>query len=126
METSGPVAQSLPGLGASLAVSVISLGVVCLLAYLGLKLLARRGVGRASGPIRIVARCPLEPRRSLYLVETAGRFFLLGVGEGPLTMLADLGALDLSMETAAGVAPAPAGRFTAALAKAMARKPGNF
>ena len=60
MDSSG----SLPGLGGSLAVSLVSLGVVCLLAYVALKLLSRRGVGRPNGPIKVLARCPLEPHRA--------------------------------------------------------------
>jgi flagellar biogenesis protein FliO len=37
-----------------------------------------------------VARCPLEPRRSVYVVEAAGRCFLIGVGDGPMAVLAEL------------------------------------
>ena len=91
MDSSG----SLPGLGGSLAVSLVSLGVVCLLAYLALKFLSRRGLGRPNGPIKVLARCPLEPCRALYVVETAGRSFLIGVGDGPMTMLAELGTADV-------------------------------
>jgi flagellar biogenesis protein FliO len=42
--------------------------------------------------LRVIARLPLEPRRSLYLVEVAGDFFLLGAGEGGLSTLATLDA----------------------------------
>ena len=83
---------ALPGFGGSLAISLVSLGVVCVIAWASLRFLGRRGFGRASGPIKVVARCPLEPRRSLYVVEIAGRCFLIGVGDGPMTMLAELGA----------------------------------
>lgn len=83
-------AADLPGLGGSIAVSLVSLAVVCLFAYVSLRFLARRGVGRATGAIRVLARCPLEPRRSLYIVESAGRCFLVGVGDGPMTVLAEL------------------------------------
>jgi flagellar biosynthetic protein FliO len=83
---------SLPGFGGSLAISLLSLGLVCVIAYVALRFLGRRGVGRPSGPIKIMARLPLEPRRALYVVETAGRCFLIGVGDGPMTMLAELGA----------------------------------
>lgn len=98
MDSSG----SLPGLGGSLAVSLVSLGVVCVLAYVALKLLSRRGVGRPNGPIKVMARCPLEPRRALYVVETAGRSFLIGVGDGPMTMLAELGTADVQASLPAG------------------------
>src|ERR1700693_3599933 len=86
---------SLPGFGGSLAIALLSLGVVCVIAYASLRLLGRRGFGKPGGPIKVLARTPLEPRRSLYVIETAGRCFLIGVGEGPMTMLAELGAADV-------------------------------
>jgi flagellar biosynthetic protein FliO len=86
----GASAGDLPGLGGSLALSLVSLGVVCLLAYLSMRWLSRRGVGHAKGPVRVVARCPLEPRRAVYLLEAGGRCFLVGVGDGPMSMLAEI------------------------------------
>jgi flagellar biosynthetic protein FliO len=116
-------AVQLPGLGGSLAVSLISLGVVCLIAYLSLRFLSRRGVGRAGGPIKVLARCPLEPRRSLYLIETAGRCFLVGVGDGPMTMLAEVGASEIA---AAVHASAESGsRFVDVLGRALGRRQGS-
>ena len=53
---------------------VLALAGAALLAWGTLRLLAGRGIGRASGAIRVVARCPLEPRRSVFVIETAGRF----------------------------------------------------
>ena len=82
---------AIPGIGwESIGLSFASLGVVCVLAWAALRLLAGRGVGKASGAIRVVARCPLEPRRSVYVVEAAGRSFLIGVGDGPMAVLAEL------------------------------------
>jgi flagellar biogenesis protein FliO len=49
----------------------------------------------------VLARCPLEPRRSIYLVETAGRCFLVGAGEGPMTMLAEVSADEVKAHTPA-------------------------
>src|SRR5580765_6413283 len=84
-------AAALPGIGwESIGLSFASLGAVCLIAWGALRLLAGRGVGKASGAIRVVARCPLEPRRSVYVVEAAGRSFLIGVGDGPMAVLAEL------------------------------------
>ena len=79
-----------PSLMGSLALSFVSLGVVCLIAYVALRWLSRRGVGVTEGPIRVIARCAIEQRRSLIVVRVAERCFLLGVGEGPTTMLAEL------------------------------------
>ena len=114
---------SLPGFGGSLAISLVSLGLVCVIAYVTLKFLARRGVGRPNGPIKIMARCPLEPRRALYVVETAGRCFLIGVGDGPMTMLAELGADEVR---ASLPAPTEAGtRFAEVLARVIGRGSGT-
>jgi flagellar biosynthetic protein FliO len=122
----GDSAAQLPGLGwQSLALSFASLGVVCLVAWGALRLLAGRGVGRASGTLKVLARCPLEPRRSLFVVEAAGRCFLIGVGDGPMALLAELDAdkLPRAAETG-GPLPAP---FGDVLRRVLARgaKPGD-
>jgi flagellar biosynthetic protein FliO len=112
-------AGQVPGVGwESLALSFVSLGAVCLVAWAALKLLAGRGVGKATGAIRVVARCPLEPRRSLYVVEAAGRCFLVGVGDGPMAMLAELDARALPS------APVAAPRFADVLARLLGRPRG--
>jgi flagellar biosynthetic protein FliO len=118
----------LPGLGGSLAVSLVSLGVVCLIAYVSLRFLSRRGVGvgggaRGSGPIKILARYPLDPRRALYLVETAGRCFLVGVGDGPMTMLAELGTAEVA--AAMPAASESGGRFADVLGRVLGRRAGS-
>jgi flagellar biosynthetic protein FliO len=117
----GDVAGQLPGLGwSSVALSFASLGVVCLVAWGALKLLAGRGVGKeGSGAVRVVARCPLEPRRSVYVVEAAGRCFLIGVGDGPMAVLAELDGERLNADVRAG-APSPS--FTDVLARALGRR----
>jgi|SRR4051812_4681646 flagellar biosynthetic protein FliO len=100
----------------SLALSFLSLGVVCLVAYAALKLLAGKGFGKASGAVRVLARCPLEPRRSVYVIEAAGKCLLVGVGDGPMTVLAELDAAALPRE-----ATAPAPRFADVLARVLRR-----
>jgi flagellar biosynthetic protein FliO len=113
-------AGQVPGIGwQSLALSFVSLGAVCLVAYFALRLLAGRGVGKMSGAIRVVARCPLEPRRSLYVIEAGGRCFLVGVGEGPMALLAELDAAALPRE-AATASP----RFADVLARVL-KRPGR-
>jgi flagellar biogenesis protein FliO len=110
----------LPGLGwSSVALSFASLGVVCLVAWGALRLLAGRGVGKASGAVRVVARCPLEPRRSVYVVEAAGRCFLIGVGEGPMAVLAELDAERINGDVEAA---APSIRFGDVLAGVLGRR----
>src|ERR1700722_16986071 len=109
----------LPGLGwSSVALSLASLGVVCLVAWGALRLLAGRGVGKVSGAIRIVARCPLEPRRSVYVIEAAGSCFLIGVGEGPMSGLAELDGERI--KDALGASPSVG--FAEVLARALGRR----
>jgi flagellar biosynthetic protein FliO len=113
----GDSAGQLPGIGwESLTLSFVSLGVVCLVAWGTLRLLAGRGVGKAQGAIRVVARCPLEPRRSVFVIETAGRCFLVGVGDGPMALLAELDADKLPKPEAT-----PGARFTDVLARVLRR-----
>ena len=67
----------------------------------------------------MIARCPLEPRRSVYLVQAAGRCFLVGVGDGPMSLLAEL---DPAAVKATTVEPAPAVTWNAVLARVMGSK----
>jgi flagellar biosynthetic protein FliO len=127
MDTMAP-APELPSLGGSLAVTFLSLGLVCLLAYVALKWLSGRGVGQGMGPIRILARCPLEPKRTLFLVEIAGRAFLIGAGDGPMTTLAEVDPKELERlelhpyRNARARGPSAAGlRFAEVLARLRAR-----
>src|SRR3954454_5297725 len=115
----GAPGAELPSLGGSIAVSFVSLGLVCLLAYLALRWLARRGVGQGSGPLRVLARCPLEPRRSVYLIAAGGRCFLVGVGDGPMALLAEVDAAAVRSERAAAAVPATG--FAEVLARVLAR-----
>src|SRR5687768_17299574 len=117
MEPTAPLPE-LPSLGASLAVSFLSLGLVCLLAFVALRWLSRRGVGQGSGPIRIVGRCPVEPKRSLYVVETAGRCFLVGASDGGMSLIAELDPKDLPVAAVRSPRAALGGlRFAEVLAR---------
>ena len=69
--------------------------------------------------MKVIARCPLEPRRSVYVVEAAGRSFLIGVGEGPMTVLAELDGEKLK----GAVRDVPRRRFAEVLAPALGRQP---
>ena len=114
--------QDLPGLGGSIAVSFLSLGLVCALAFLFLRWLSRRGVAQGRGPIRVLARCPLEPRRSLFLVETAGRCFLIGSGDSAMTMLAEVDPAEVRALAPPGPAAGDS-RFAHILARVLGRSP---
>jgi flagellar biosynthetic protein FliO len=120
----GDSAAQIPGIGwESLTLSFASLGVVCLVAWGALRLLAGRGFGKASGAVRVLSRCPLEPRRSVFVIEAAGRCFLVGVGDGPMTVLAELEADKVKAESQAAAGSQL--RFADVLARALGRRPGN-
>ncbi len=120
----GDPAGALPTLGwGSVAMSLASLGVVCVLAYVALRWLAGRGVGRPTGAIKILARCPLEPRRSVYLIETAGRCFLVGVGDGPMSLLAEVDRATVADAAASTTTAPPKGAFAGVLARVLSRPP---
>jgi flagellar biosynthetic protein FliO len=114
----GASAAELPSLGGSIALSFVSLGIVCLLAYVALRWMSRRGVGRSDGPLQVIARCSLEPRRSAYIVKAAGRCFLIGVGDGPMALLAELDAAAVE-DSQPAPAPLPGSGFAEALARVL-------
>jgi flagellar biogenesis protein FliO len=66
---------------------------VCALAVAALRLVGRRGaVGRA---LRLRAHLPLGARRSVYVIDAGGRSFLVGAGDGALSLLAELDPKEL-------------------------------
>ena len=81
---------------------LIGLTVACAAALVLLRAQARARAETAG--MRVVGRLGLEPRRSIYLVEVGGRCFMVGVGDGPMTMLARSSAGGGA--GAAGTAPA--------------------
>jgi flagellar biosynthetic protein FliO len=117
----GGSGSELPSVGSSLALSFVSLGLICVAAYWVLRWLGRRGVGRPSANIRIVGRCCLEPRRSVYLVEAAGRCFLVGVGDGPISLIAEVERGAVAMGAADG-GTCGSGGFGEILSKALRRR----
>lgn len=72
--------------------TIFALGVVCLLAYVILKMILPRlsivGTGRTM--VRVVDRTPVDQRRSLLVVEVTGRWLLVGVSEGGLQLISEL------------------------------------
>jgi len=90
----------MPGNGAAgasygdlLVTSLVVLGAVCIAAFVVVRLVGRfLATGRTRGAhlLDIVARLPLEPRRSLYVVEVAGKTLLVGTSEMGLSVLSEL------------------------------------
>lgn len=89
----------MPGNGAAasygdlLITSLVVLAGVCIAAYVVVKVVGRfLATGRMRGAhlLDVVARLPLEPRRSLYVVEVAGKTLLVGTSEMGLSVLSEL------------------------------------
>jgi flagellar biosynthetic protein FliO len=79
-----------PSLGETFGVSLVVLAIVCLVAYLFFRLFFARPGRPGRGRIRVLDRCPLEPRRALYLVEVHDKTLLIGSGEGGIRTLAEV------------------------------------
>lgn len=70
-----------------LRVTLVLAGVLTL-AWAGLRWGLPRFVGPvAKGPIEVIARQSLEPRKTLYLVRTGGREMLLAASENGVALL---------------------------------------
>jgi len=116
----GAPTVDLPGYGSSLAWSFLSLGLVCVVGYVFLRWLSRKGVGRSDGCVRVLGRCYLEAKRSAYLLEAGGRCFLIGVGEGPLTLLAEIDRAAIPADAPEGEKPGSG--FAGVLAHLLRRR----
>jgi flagellar biogenesis protein FliO len=71
------------------------LAAVCVAAFVVVRVAGRwlatgRARGAGAGLLAVVARVPLEPRRSLYIVDVAGKALLVGTSEMGLTVLSEL------------------------------------
>jgi flagellar biogenesis protein FliO len=92
--------------------TLVALVAVCLLVFVSLRFLARRGIGgfafgASAGIVRVLQRVPLEPRRALYVVAAGKRVLLIGSGEsGAPRLIAELdaGLLDADAATTAAAA----------------------
>ncbi|MFW6050790.1 MAG: flagellar biosynthetic protein FliO [Myxococcota bacterium] len=119
LQAAGTAGELPGGYGAALLQAVLALAAVCLLAWVSLRWLARRGVGvpGGRGRIRVLERAPLDARRSLYLVRVGPRIWLVGAGEGAaLSVLAELSEDELPE-----AAPEESRSFASVLARAAGR-----
>ena len=99
------------GYGWALLKMVGALLLVCLLAYLALRLARRHLVGGGGGgAVRVVERCPLSGRHSLWVVEVGGRCLLLGTSDAPGGPVCKLAELDAGQLPPRRSDPPPRGR----------------
>jgi flagellar biogenesis protein FliO len=75
--------------------TVVTLVGVVALAVLVLYGARRAGVGRASGPLSVVGRLPLDGRRAVYLVRVGRSIYVIGVSDGGLVKLGEMAEADL-------------------------------
>jgi flagellar biogenesis protein FliO len=76
-----------------IARALLALIGVCMLAWVSLTWLSRRGlIGASLGTrLQLIERMALSPRRQLYLVRADSRVFLIGAADGgPLSLIAEL------------------------------------
>src|SRR5687767_6013245 len=70
--------------------TVITLMAVVALSIVLLSALRRVGVGKAVGPLELVARLPLEGRRAVYLVRVGETVYVLGASDNAIQKLGEL------------------------------------
>ena len=96
------------GYGWALLQTFAALALVCAGAYVVLRYVVPRALPGARGSVRVIGRVAVEPKRSLLLVEAAGRCFLVGSSEAGLHLIAELDPTKLAdREKTAAVLPGP-------------------
>jgi hypothetical protein len=77
----------------------------------------RLGIGRVSGPLELVGKLPLDPRRAVYLVRVGKLVYVLAASEGGMVRLGEVEADTLPRDL-----PAPEGLgFRGVLARVRGR-----
>jgi flagellar biogenesis protein FliO len=90
--------------------TVIVLVGVLLLAIATIRYLLPRFAGfagKSGGPIQLIARYPLEPRKSLYIVKTGSRFLVLGTADSSVHLITSLDPEDIEPFLTEPELPAP-------------------
>ncbi len=111
-EVAAPAANAAAGggYGALMLTSLVVLVLVCVVAWVALRLVARWLEGRRmGGGVSVVARVPLEPRRALYVVEAGGRRLLIGSSEGGVSLVTELDAVEAPAVDASAASVGPRG-----------------
>jgi len=100
--------------------TILALGFVCLLAYVILRVvLPRLNVASAGkGMVNVIDRTSLDQRRSLYVIEVAGRWLLIASSEGGVQLISELDADKAEQEADAMSAAAVSTRARATLSQA--------
>lgn len=85
-----------PRYGSLLLRTALSVGIVCIIAFVALKYGLKRFVGNAGADdrVRVLARYPIEPRRTLLVVRVVGKTLLLSSSEAGVHLVHELGEQD--------------------------------
>jgi len=78
--------------GAYVVETLVTLLGVVVLAVLILYGVRRLGVGRASGPVQLIGRLPLEGRRAVYLIQIETTIHVIFASESSAIKLGELAA----------------------------------
>lgn len=97
--------------------TLVTLLAVLAVAVLGLLGARRLGVGAPQGPVELVGRLPLDPRRVIYLVRVGPQVLVVGASEAGLVKLSEMSGLDLP--------PPPPPRRSFAERLSAASRPGT-
>jgi len=84
-----------PSLGWMLIRTLVVLALVVALIYLTLnwglrKLMGVKGVPVRGGTVKVMERIPLDPKRTLFVIQVADEYLLLGGGDGAVNLLAKI------------------------------------
>jgi flagellar biogenesis protein FliO len=104
--------------------TVLALAFVCGIAYLIFRVILPRLTTNYGGNsmIRIVDRAGLEARKTLYVIEVAGKWLLVSTSEAGVQMISDLDPEIAKEMEAAKIAGSESPRLTMANGKSFAER----
>ncbi|MFQ3582700.1 MAG: flagellar biosynthetic protein FliO [Chloracidobacterium sp.] len=125
-----PVPEPLPPTGGgfvwALFQTLVALGVVCATAYVTLRVVLPKlggiGVRRPLGLVNVVDVLPLEPRRTLYVIEVNGKYLLVGASEAGIHVIETLDATTVEKALAARETARPLPPFAQTVERWFMRK----
>lgn len=113
-------------LGWTLVRTVVVLGLVVALVYLTLNVGLRRLLGgqplAARRLVRVVERIPLDQRRTLFVVEAAGEYLLVGGSEAGLGLVKALDREEVERRLTSATGAGPVVRVSPLLQRLLGRK----
>ena len=83
----------------SMLLSIIGIVVVLVLAYYGSKWLSKKYMSVSGGKhVRIIERTPIAQDKSIVIADILGSKYILGISGHQITLLKDLGEIEISDE----------------------------